>query len=405
MTCVRDTRNLLWPDGSNGARGAPLKQHHRAQQTQAYRYPLYSESKRKSLATELLASTKGCSAANLIARVDDYCVHHNDQRLTDGYQAGPFGVFGTRHTSSSTATLSGNKYTGTDFDDPGSILARLICPPGVTLERSTCEDDAVAIPSQNSATGASATLAGLDTVDRTVDWDALASPLDDPPSNESVEEVEDVRHGDSPLETALVQSSSEHDFWQMNDPFSSMNDLNMPLELPTGDVMRMDILDSTSFTFDTEGFTGLLDNIGAARKSPTPPSATYASILADAPLLLRYYQNESDVSRPAKQSFWRSFVLPSAMHTFAELTVFGQATDLSSSVFYSTIANSAFAMQHSDSVHSGTSHWHTIGSNAEGAARQYLQKALQLPQPDCKQLLTATLSLGLVSVSRAVGCC
>ena len=87
------------------------------------------------------------------------------------------------------------------------------------------------------------------------------------------------------------------------------------------------------------------------------------------------------------------------MRTFAELTVFGQAADLPSSIFYSTIANSAFAMQRSDSVLLDDSHWYTIGRSAEDAARRCLQNALQSPQPDCRELLTATLSLALVSVS------
>jgi len=315
------------------------------------------------LAAELLASTQG-RPANLIARLDDYCVQYDGQNLPDGYQDGPFGVFETRHAGFSTATD---------------------------------EDAAAASSSQNCDTLEPTASADIDTIERTAELDALVSPPEGPPSNESVEEIVNVHQRDDSLNTAIVQSSSEHDFWHMDDPFSFMDDFNMPTGLLTGDDMGFDVFDSTS-PLNTDGFPGLVDNVGAARNSPTPPPpGAYAHLLAEAPLLLRYYQHEVNSSRPAKQSFWRSFVLPSAMHTFAALTVFGQASDLSSSAFYSILANSAFAMQRSDDPH-----WHMVGKAAEDAARRYLQKALQSPQPDCKELLTATLSLGLVSVSRSM---
>jgi hypothetical protein len=359
---------LHWlPDASSG--GAPLKQHHRAQHTQAYRYPLYSEGRRETLAAELLASTKGRSAAKLIAGIDDYCVQNDSQRLPDDYHDGPFGVFDTRHACSST----------------------------VIPERSNGEDEAVQISPQSPARVELTASTDFEAFDRTVDLDTLISSLEDAPSNESVEEIQVIHHGDSALQTALVQSLPEHGFWQIDDSFTFTDDLHMPML--GSDFMG---LDSTLFAFTADGSTGQLNSVAVAPKSPTthPITADWSHLLAEAPLLLRYYQGEDHASRPAKQSFWRSFVLPSAMRTFAELTVFGQASDLSSSIFYSTIANSAFAMQRSDSVLPDDSHWYNLGTTAEDAARRCLQNALQSPQPDCRELLTATLSLALVSVSQ-----
>jgi hypothetical protein len=362
---------LHWlPDASSG--GAPLKQHHRAQQTQAYRYPLYSEGRRETLAAELLASTKGRSAAKLIAGIDDYCVQNDSQRLPDDYHDGPFGVFDTRHACSST----------------------------VTPERSNGEDEAVQISPQSPARVELTASTDFEAFDRTVDLDTLISSLEDAPSNDFVEEIQVIHQGDLSLETALVRSSPERDFWQMDDVFSFTDRLNTPFGMLDDDFMG---LDSTLFAFTADGSTGQLNSVAVAPKSPTPHpiTADWSHLLAEAPLLLRYYQGEDHASRPAKQSFWRSFVLPSAMRTFAELTVFGQASDLSSSIFYSTIANSAFAMQRSDSVLPDDSHWYNLGTTAEDAARGCLQNALQSPQPDCRELLTATLSLALVSVSRS----
>lgn len=363
---------LHWLPGASSGGAPPSKQHHRAQQTQAYRYPLYSEGRRETLAAELIASTKGRPAANLIARLDAYCFGHDDQRLPNDYHDGPFGVFDTRHACPSTAAAEG--FTG--------------------------EDEAVSVSPQCSATVAAAPSTDIEAIERTLDLGALISSFEDPPSNESVEEIEEIRNvyqGDSPFATALVQDSSEHDFWHMEDSLSFMDHLNSPPGMLGGDFMGFD---NMSFEFPTNGFTAQLNSMAVAPRSPTPPptNADWSHLLTEAPVLLRYYQNEGNASGLAKQSFWRSFVLPSAMRTFAELTVFGQASNLSSSIFYSTIANSAFAMQRSDLVLADDSHWYAIGQTAEKAARHGLQNALQSPQPDCRELLTATLSLALVSV-------
>ena len=365
---------LHWlPDASSG--GAPLKQHHRAQRTQTYRYPLYTEGRRETLAAQLQASTKGRSAAKLIQSIDDYGVQHDSKHLPDEYHDGPFGVFDARRVSWST----------------------------VDVERSIVENGAVALPATVSVAVAPTASNDFEASDRSVDLDALISSLQDRPTSESIEEIEEIRNvhqGDESLEAAIMQSSTTHNFWQLCNPFSWMDDINTPLEISGGDLMGFE---TTPLAFTTGSFTGLLDNTSVALRSPTPPltNSDLSHLLAEAPLLLRYYQSGGNASRPAKQSFWRSFVLPSAMRTFAELTVFGQASDLSSSVFYSTIANSAFAMQRSDSLQPDDSHWSIIGTAAEDAARGCLQNALQSPQPDCRELLTATLSLALVSVSRS----
>lgn len=89
------------------------------------------------------------------------------------------------------------------------------------------------------------------------------------------------------------------------------------------------------------------------------------------------------------------------MRTFAELSVFGEATDVSSSVFYSALANSAFAIQSSDSTPPKNAQWNAIGENAAEAAQHHLQNALrsESSRAECGQLLSATLSLALVYVS------
>ena len=151
---------------------------------------------------------------------------------------------------------------------------------------------------------------------------------------------------------------------------------------------------------------GLYDHANPLPKSPTPallpgPDSTRTHLLAEAPALLRYYQTGNDAHASAKQSFWKSFVLPSAMRTFAELSVFGEATDVSSSVFYSALANSAFATQSSDPTSQEDAQWNAIGKNAADTAQHHLQNALrsESSRAESGQLLSATLSLALVYVS------
>jgi hypothetical protein len=178
-------------------------------------------------------------------------------------------------------------------------------------------------------------------------------------------------------QSVRVLFNDDPNIWEMDDPFSFLDGLNMPLDLPAEDSIRVGVFDSASFAFNTEGFAGLLDSTRVARKSqtPLPIVADWSHLLAEAPLLLRYYKSGGNGSILAKQSFWRSFVLPSALRTFGELTVFGKASDLLSSIFYSTTANSAFAMQSSDSALPDDSQWYII----EKPPRTQLDTACSTP--------------------------
>jgi hypothetical protein len=226
---------LHWlPDASSG--GAPLKQHHRAQQTQTYRYPLYTEGRRETLAAQLQASTKGRSAAKLIQSIDEYCIQHDSQRLPDEYHDGPFGVFDARRVSSST----------------------------IDVECSIVENGAVALPATASVAVAPTASDDFEASDRSVDLDALISSLEDRPTSESVEEIEEIRNvhqGDGSLETAIMQRPTTHDFWQLDDPFFWMDDINKPLEMLDGDFMGFE---TTPLAFTTDNFMGLLDNTSVA---------------------------------------------------------------------------------------------------------------------------------------------
>jgi hypothetical protein len=89
-----------------------------------------------------------------------------------------FGVYETRRVRSSTASLE-RSITGENTDETAVTFSR------------------------GSASVTSVASTNFELVVRTVDLGALISFLQELPSNESVQEVENACQGESPLETAL----------------------------------------------------------------------------------------------------------------------------------------------------------------------------------------------------------
>lgn len=343
-----------------------------------------------SLAAELSASTNGRTATNLIAQLDDYCQQHDEhQKLPNDYRTGPFGVF--------------------------EVEKRPLKVPNIRATTNADSQDLVAVSEptlQASDAISPAALTNLDTnIFPNLDAGQMITIPEDAPSNSSsIEEIENMRSldldqsGFDNLNTDLVHASTQSDFWQMGDPFSFMGDFGLTLDLSEADLMSMYPLDTVSPASALNNSTAHWDSANTITgQSPRSEKheSNWAHLLAEAPTLLRHYQSNKEGSEPAKQSFWKSFVLPSAMRTFAELSVFGTASDVSTSIFYSTLANSAFSMQRSDSQPPNESHWDAVGRSSEEAARYFLKSAARQDggQSDCQELLSATLSLALVSVS------
>jgi hypothetical protein len=322
---------------------------------------------------------------NLIAQLDDHCLQHDvDKQLSGEYRTGPFGVFEVQSTKSNTSErLATEKMTG------------------ATVSSTSVGDE----PRDTSRHHAQ--IAGV------VDSESATSPpqnVPSVPSNESsVEEIENIPQDDmfgvmDNFDTSLMRLSPQRDFWQFEDAF--MHDLSMPMDFFGGDFTGLDFFDNLPNAFTAGGAAEAFGQANALHvvDADIPKFRTHADwahLLTEAPSLLRCYDSADSASDLAKQSFWRTFVLPSAVQTFGELLVFGKASDVASSIFYSTLANSAFAMQGPDAPLTNNSHWRETGKSAEDAAQHYLQCALASddPRPNGQELLSATLSLCLVSVS------
>jgi len=321
---------------------------------------------------------------NLIAQLDDYCLQHDvDKQRSCDFWTGPFGVF----------EVQGSKLASHPSEPPAEGNTTDVTP----LQRSTADISGGC--SQHRAQTAGAIGSGPST----------SSPQDVASNESSVEEIEYFRPDDmfsalDDFDTRLMRLSPQLDFWQLEDQF--MHDLNMPLEMIGGDFTGLDFFDNLTDApaageaHEASGQANMPHRVDAHTTEPRA-HADWAHLLMDAPSLLRCYDSANDASKPAKHSFWGTFVLPSAMRTFGELSVFGKATDASSSIFYATLANSAFTMQGSEAILNDNSHWHETGKSAEDAAQFYLQSALHsnAPQPDGQELLSATLSMCVLSVS------
>jgi hypothetical protein len=332
----------------------------------------------------LSASTEGRTALNLIAQLDDYCLQHDvDKQLSRDFWTGPFGVF----------EIQGTKLA------PSSSEPR--------AEEETTHATASERPTTDMPEGHShhhAQTAGVGGLGPTT-----SLPQDVASEESSVEEIENLRQDDmfsvlGDFDTRLLRLSPQLDFWQLEDQF--MHDLSMPLDMIGGDFTGLDFFDNLTDDPAAGGAAAASDQANISHRADAyisePKShADWSHLLMDAPSLLRCYESASDAFKPAKHSFWGTFVLPSAMRTFGELSVFGKATDVSSSIFYSTLANSAFTMQGPEALLTDHSHWRETGKSAEEAAQFYLQRALHSDthQPDSQELLSATLSMCLVSVS------
>ncbi|GAB7332138.1 hypothetical protein MBLNU13_g04014t2 [Cladosporium sp. NU13] len=373
---------LLWLVDTTDGNGSSSQQH-RAQRNLAYRHPIYSESKRESLSAQLSASTDGRTALNLIAQLDDYCLQSDvDKQRSRDFWTGPFGVFEIRGTKVASR--------------PSEPSAKEISTDVRPLQGSTT--DICGGSSQYHTQTAEAICSGP----------SRASPQDVASNESSVEEIEHFRQDDifSALEdfdTRLMRLSPQLDSWQLENQF--MHDLSMPLDMIGGDFTGLDFFDNLTDVpaageaAESSGQADTLHHVDAHTIKPGA-QADWAHLLMDAPSLLRCYESANDASKPTKHSFWGTFVLPSAMRTFGELSVFGKATDASSSIFYATLANSAFSMQGPEALLADSSHWRETGKSAEEAAQFYLQGALHpnVPQTDGQELLSATLSMCLVSL-------
>ncbi|KAK1633773.1 fungal-specific transcription factor domain-containing protein [Colletotrichum phormii] len=160
-------------------------------------------------------------------------------------------------------------------------------------------------------------------------------------------------------------------------------------------------------------------DLSISRKAPSPFTNNMPGIEpylpSHAASLLRYYKTmESSSSvKGMRISPWQLWLLPCALETFAELSLWNTTSHTRHSILCTLLAKSAFHMHQSSNKGSQkpTTQWQDIGQNYQKSAQSHLKMALQgesdqASQAKYNEILMAILATAMVSVlyngSRAV---
>lgn len=125
--------------------------------------------------------------------------------------------------------------------------------------------------------------------------------------------------------------------------------------------------------------------------------------------LLRYYRSEvlgnSNLEEHARISPWRQLLLPSALETFAELSLWATTTHARRSILSTVLAKSAFHLHQAEAgKRDPSSHWLRVARGHNSDALEHLNISLRNElvghnQAPYAEILMAVLSLVVVTVS------
>ncbi|VUC26985.1 unnamed protein product [Clonostachys rosea] len=406
LPCQGYAPRLLWV--TDHGCDAEQKQSHRGS---SFRYPLFTEAAREVMSLELVDSLGKQLAGNVVVDLDD-------ETATDGkfHSVGPFGVFRV-------------------FDDPfvlDQVSDSNFSPPLRTSSSPLGSSDSGSVP------------------------DVPGYPLDD-----DIEEINEERWATDPIQSvidpALMQDASnefgstsfaadlnELDNWMQlgiqfgvdqfqsfpfdsgfnmtlaatpprspRDPFlglavsSSHPSSTVPQggrKTPPVETSRneTDILPVATSTTVPQG---LLDTIPTALNSslsdgmPNLPSHTA--------VLLRYLKTkvlEDPSNTNSRMSPWKLMLLPCALETFAEMSLWNTTSNTRLSILCTLLAKSAFHLHRSLGKHSEAgSQWLQVAIGHQRDAQEHLKAALRTEvagegQAKYTEMLMAILGVGVVSV-------
>lgn len=125
--------------------------------------------------------------------------------------------------------------------------------------------------------------------------------------------------------------------------------------------------------------------------------------------LLRYYRSEvlgsSNLEESRRISPWRQLLLPNALETFAELSIWATTTHARRSILSTLLAKSAFHLHQAESGEpDSSSHWLRVARGHNNDALEHLNTSLRNElvghnQAPYVEVLMAVLSLVVVTVS------
>ncbi|KAI1341101.1 fungal-specific transcription factor domain-containing protein [Xylariaceae sp. FL0016] len=355
---------------------AELRQNHRGS---GYRYPLFTEGYRRHMSDQLMSSIGKRSATDILLQLEVSSESQEEEgaRRVEDLMLGPFGVFNTK------SLLPVLNQDSSPHKDPESTES-------LALQPTLANDE---IPPGNPAVNEDWTDC-LGELDIDMLLDDLGPSLETPGQNQS---RMPCVSSFMPPATALFPAFDSDDSLDMGT--SIFAELDSSKMLP---ISAFDTGHEYQDENDEEALT-LAPNIGAQAMgehgSPVIPE--------QAEHLLRFFRQR--IMRPSsriqanRKSPWQILFLPCALETFAEITIFSQASHTRSAVLYAILSNSAFqlyAVNHHDTT---SSRWLEVGKRHRNAAKQHLRKALQVDmvgpnQADYKDLLMAMLACAMTSL-------
>lgn len=388
IPCEGYAPRLLWmseqPTNPDAARG---------EERNAYRYPLFSEKVRSSMSLELVGSLGNQSAGRALIDIDNESFANNPREYRS---AGPFGVFRA-------------------FDDPSNCEQTLhSCLPPAQSDQS----GHVTHPA-----GGNMTSAPVDHPQETANcghtqFEAVqsSSALDEDPENtfttDLAVDIEDwIRLG--PQFCGSSPALFSFDNLAMDaalPPISSPGPLFLSRSTPKGpetphyyppvEGHDLTVIENTEDEYRLQTIP---------RSVPVPTDSNGSRALpAHAAELLRYLRTEvlgGPRASSTRLSPWRKLMLPRALETFAELSLWNTTSHTRLGILCSILSKSAYHLHRSaghDSQQS--SRWREVAVNHRHEAQKHLKKALSTEvggseSAEYTELLMAMLGVCFVSVS------
>ncbi|KAK2616811.1 hypothetical protein QQS21_000188 [Conoideocrella luteorostrata] len=382
LPCQGYAPQLLWLSAPQSEGDAAEKK----SEVGSFRYPLFTEAHRSSMSLSMVLSLGHQSAGDALLDLD--CESIADQEL---HTVGPFGVFRALQDSS-IQEPSSSPPSPDDEEDMRDIsldLNEVYCLPAFP-------DDALEDPLQDhSSSSVVADLAGSENwmavdVDLGLSWD-----------------WDDISQNVLP-DACNMDLGAPHVGSPRNTSFEGIPTTKTLKEPPRQ--LELDIPSSglKSPRISSDDYDDASSMLGRTTFSPNSLFAGSTSILpAHSTVLLRYLKTEvletttSTLSRG--MSPWRLLLLPCALETFAEISLWNTTSYARRSIFSTLLAKSAFHLSKSVSRgESAASFWLKIGIYHQHAAQDHLKSALKTKfKGDVKytEMLMAILSVGVVSVS------
>ncbi|UZP32352.1 hypothetical protein NXS19_000168 [Fusarium pseudograminearum] len=350
LTCGGYGAKLFWI--ADDAVRPELQQSHRGSE---YRYPLFSETQRKLMSDELSQSLETRTAASLLADIDSAGEKMAVDNSGSALIRGPFGVFQSIGESISPDTIEFSPDTNTDdtftsmYPETDGFIE--------DIQRSDWPDQ---LPTDE-----------LDIF--TASLDPHFEIIDDP---SLVDQVHDCS-----MTSFFMDDHTGAEGLIFSPGFMSQV-IGPPEPGPEENL-------------DSEPVT---DIIPYPRETPH----SRASIPEEAGHLLRHYRQNMarrSTMQAKRKSPWEIIFLPCALETFAELSLWNEASHTRSSIFYTLLAHSALQLHISGS----DSNWKEIGLKNHERAQSHLRQALQHEmfgpkQASYKELLMAILAMAMTSL-------